>query len=252
VRRPDDLLEPLRAEPRHAAVLVDFDGTLAPIVADPLAAVPLPGTADVLRRLTRRYALAGVVSGRPVSYLLEHLGPGIWLSGLYGLEAVGGDGRTTEAPGAARWRPRVVAAVADAAARFPGLVEDKGLSMTLHFRTAPADERAIRDWAAAEAARTGLVVRSAKASVELHPPLALDKGTVVTDAIAGLGAACFLGDDLGDLPAFAALDRAADHGVRSVRVAVGTSETPAALLDRADLVVEGPEGALALLESLAD
>jgi len=231
-------------------VLVDFDGTLAPIVADPLAAVALPGVVDVLRRLTGRCAVVGVVSGRPVSYLLQRLGPGIRLSGLYGLEAVV-DGRSTEAPGAARWRPLVVVAATAAADRFPGRVEDKGLSMTLHFRTAPAEERAIRDWAAAEAARTGLVLRPAKASVELHPPLDRDKGTVVTELAAGLGAACFLGDDLGDLPAFAALDGLADDGVHTVRVAVGTSETPAALLDRADLVVDGPAGALALLESLA-
>jgi trehalose 6-phosphate phosphatase len=230
-------------------VLTDFDGTLAPIVDDPSAAEPLPGAADVLRRLSRRYARVGVVSGRPVAYLLDRLGPGLWLSGLYGLEAVEG-GRFVEAPFAERWRPVVAGVVASAVARFGDAVEDKGLSLTLHFRRRPTREPEVRAWAEAEATRTGLVVRPAKASVELHPPLDVDKGTVVEGAAAGLAAVCFLGDDVGDLPAFRALDRLAAAGVHAVRVVVGTSETPEEVVAHADLVVDGPEGALALLRSL--
>ena len=74
---------------------------------------------------------------------------------------------------------------------------------------------------------------------------------VVTAAAAGMEAACFLGDDVGDLPAFDALDRLAAAGLRTVRVGVRTEEAPAALLERCDLVVEGPEGALAVLRHLA-
>ena len=233
-------------------MLTDFDGTLAPIVEDPTTAAPLPGVVEVLRRLSRRYARVGVVSGRPVAYLLDRLGPDLWLSGLYGLEAVE-RGRPVEAPTAGRWRPVVAGVVAAAVERFgpvDGTVEDKGLSLTLHFRRRPEQELEVRTWADAEAARTGLVVRPAKASVELHPPLDVDKGTVVEAAAAGLRAACFLGDDVGDLPAFRALDRLAATGIHTVRVVVGTSETPAELVDEADVVVEGPAGALAFLRSL--
>jgi trehalose 6-phosphate phosphatase len=94
-------------------------------------------------------------------------------------------------------------------------------------------------------------VRAAKASVELHPPVAADKGTVVAAATAGLEAACFLGDDVGDLPAFAALERLRTAGLHGVCVAVRTAESPPELLDRADLVVEGPAGALDVLRRLA-
>ncbi|MCU1484928.1 MAG: trehalose-phosphatase [Actinomycetia bacterium] len=244
-----DPFEPFRAEPSRAAILTDFDGTLAPIVDDPAIAAPLPGAVDVLHRLAARYGLVGVVSGRPVSYLAGHVGEGVWLSGLYGLERIEG-GRRLEAPEAGSWRPVVAEAVERAEAAFGAAVEPKGLSLTIHFRTRPELGPAVRVWADGEAARTGLVVRSAKASLELHPPVKADKGTVVEAAAAGMDAVCFLGDDVGDLPAYDALDRLRQAGVHTVKVGVSTLEAPAELLERADVVVDGPPGALALLESL--
>lgn len=241
-----DLFEPFRADPASAGILTDFDGTLAPIVDDPASAVALPGAVDELRRLAARYAVVGVVSGRPVSYLRQRLGDDLRLSGLYGLEGLEG-GHPVESPLAAAWRPAVDAAIAAAFDRFADAVEPKGLSLTLHFRTRPELADDIRAWAADEAARSGLVVRAAKASVELHPPVSADKGTVVEQAAAGLRAVCFLGDDVGDLPAFDALDRIDAH---TVRVAVRTEEAPAEMLERADLVVDGPEGALEVLRGL--
>jgi trehalose 6-phosphate phosphatase len=215
--------------------------------------VPLPGAVEVLARLADRYALVGVVSGRPVSYLADRLagaGDRVWLSGLYGLEATDA-GRPVEVPGVGWWRPVVAAAVAAARERFGDLVEDKGLSLTLHMRTAPDREDEVRAWATAEAARSGLVERPAKASVELHPPVPTDKGTVVEAAGGGMLTAAYFGDDMGDLPAFDGLDRLAAAGVDAVRVGVRTEEAPAELLRRADVVVDGPEGALALFEALA-
>ncbi|HUF34114.1 MAG TPA: trehalose-phosphatase [Acidimicrobiales bacterium] len=244
-------LQPFVDAPGSAAVLTDFDGTLAPIVDDPAAARPLDGVVEVLARLQERFAVAGVVSGRPVAYLLDHLGGGLWLSGLYGLERVEG-GRRIEAAEAGAWRPVVDEAAARAGEALPVTVEHKGLSLTLHFRTMPDEEAGVRAWASAEATRTGLVVRQAKASVELHPPVEADKGTVVRAAAAGMAAVCFLGDDVGDLPAFDALDDLASGGVHTVRIAVRTTEAPSEMLARADLVVDGPGGALALLRSLLE
>jgi trehalose 6-phosphate phosphatase len=244
-----DPFAPFRAEPRRAAILTDFDGTLAPIVADPAAARALPGAVDVLHALAGRYGLVGVVSGRPVSFLAEHVGTGLWLSGLYGLEGLA-HGERFEAPIAAEWRAVVVGSAERAAERFGALVEPKGLSLTIHFRTRPDLEDDVRAWAASEAERSGLAVRAAKASLELHPPVTADKGTVVEAAAADMASVCFLGDDVGDLPAFDGLDRLAETGVHTVRVAVSTPEAPAEVLERADVVVDGPAGALAVLESL--
>jgi trehalose 6-phosphate phosphatase len=245
-----DPFEPFLREPGRAGVLTDFDGTLAPIVDDPAAARPLPGAVEVLHRLSARFAKVGVISGRPVEHLVAQLGDGLWLSGLYGLETIE-HGRLIVAPAGAAWRSAVGASVARAVDAFGDAVEPKGLSLTLHFRTRPENGPAMRAWAEGEARRSGLVVRSAKASVELHPPVHADKGTVVEAVAAGLAAVCFLGDDLGDLPAFDALDRLAAAGVHAVRVAVSTPEAPPEMLERADVLVEGPEGALAVLERLA-
>lgn len=244
-----DPLDVLRARPARSAVLTDFDGTLSPIVEDFTAAAPLPGVRAVLESLAGRYAVVGVISGRPVDYLVDHLGTGLRLAGLYGLEGVVAGERVTAADADA-WRATVDGAVRDATERFGALVEHKGLSATLHFRTRPELEDEIRAWAASTSARTDLVVRSAKASVELHPPVAVDKGTVVEALATGLEAACFLGDDVGDLPAFDALERLAGRGIDTVKIGVRTAEAPEVLLRRADVVVDGPVGALELLRSL--
>jgi trehalose 6-phosphate phosphatase len=244
-------LRPLADSPSRSAVLTDFDGTLAPIVDDPATAVPLPGIVEVLSRLNRRFALVGVVSGRPVSYLVDNLGPDLALSGLYGLERWRG-GRRVEVDEVESWRAPVEAATKRARDEFGGtVVEAKGLSLTLHFRTCPEQGPQVRGWAAAEADRSGLLVHEARASVELHPPLAIDKGTEVEALGAGMEAVCFLGDDRGDLAAFEALDRLAGSGVHVARVAVASNEVPAELTARADVVVEGPTGVAALLDDLA-
>jgi trehalose 6-phosphate phosphatase len=244
-----DLLDPLRARPDRSAILTDFDGTLSPIVEDWTAAAPLPETRAVLESLAARYAVVGVISGRPVAYHIDHLGTSLRLDGLYGLESVV-DGAARSAEGVEEWRPAVERAVEDAEARFGALVEHKGLSMTVHFRTRPELEPDVRAWADREQRRTGLELRSAKASIELHPPVHLDKGTVVEAAVRGLDAVCFLGDDVGDLPAFAALDRLRAAGVHTVKVGVRTAESPPAVVAASDLLVEGPIGALELLKTL--
>jgi trehalose 6-phosphate phosphatase len=246
-----DPLAPLAAEPERSAICTDFDGTLSPIVAEAEDARPAPGAVEVLDALSRRFALVAVVSGRPVSFLEAVLPRGVRLSGLYGLEE-SVDGQRREVAGASAWRDVVEQAAERAeAAGLPGTsIERKGLSLTLHFRTHPEDEPRIRSWAAAEAVAAGLDVREAKRSVELHPPVATDKGTVIESLAAGLGAVCYLADDLGDLPGYDGLDRLAQRGVHTVRIAVQGPETPPQLTDRADVVVEGTAGAVALLEAL--
>jgi trehalose 6-phosphate phosphatase len=244
------LFAPFLATPSRCAVLTDFDGTLAPIVDDPAAAIPLPGVVEVLDRLAGRFAVAGVVSGRPVAYLVERLGPALSLSGLYGLERWR-QGQRQRVEEVEQWRPVLATAIDRARSDLGPVVEDKGLSLTLHFRTCPERGDELRAWAAAQAGQHGLGVHEARASVELHPPVDIDKGTEVEALAEGLEAACFLGDDIGDVAAFVALDRLAATGVHSVRVAVGSDEAPAELMERADWVVDGPAGALALLEALA-
>lgn len=247
------VLRPLRERPGESAVFFDFDGTLAPIVEDPAHARPLPHVPGLLSRLARRLGLVAVVSGRPAQFLVDALGApaGVHLAGLYGLEEVV-DGVVQRSGEAERWRPVVEEATRHARAAVPpgAEVEEKGVTVTLHWRRAPAAAA----WGEAEARRAeaaGLVAQPGRMAVELRPPVGADKGTVVARMAAGYGVVAFFGDDLGDLPAFAALGELAAAGVTVARVAVADEETAPEVAAAADLVVDGPAEAAAVLGLLA-
>jgi len=246
-------------QPHRTGILTDFDGTLAPIVDDPAAARPVDGAVDVLHRLAETFGVVGVISGRPVQFLIDRLelvtrpaAPNLVVAGLYGLERARGAGVEVHRDARA-WAPTVEEAVARAEADAPGdvLVERKGLSFTLHVRTSPASAGWARSWAESCADATGLVVHPARMSYELRPPVAIDKGTVVAELLEDMGAGCFLGDDLGDLPAFDVLDRlTVERGLQALKVGVMSAEAPRELIERSDALVEGPPGAAQLLERL--
>lgn len=248
--------------PERAALVSDFDGTLAPIVEDPASARPLSGAPALLAALARRCQAVAVVSGRPAAFLARVLGPevaasGVLLFGLYGMERVQG-GEVVAHPEAQAWRPAVASALARARDRAPrGVgVEDKGLSFTLHWRGAPDPDRAAawaREMAAGTVRRLGLEAHPGRMSLELLPPLGPDKGQVVEEVGQRASCAVYLGDDRADLAGFDALDRlAAGPCPLVLRVAVASAEAPPELLERADHVVEGPAGALGLLARLAE
>jgi trehalose 6-phosphate phosphatase len=237
--------------PGSAAILFDFDGTLSPIVDDPLDARPLDGVVDLLASLAGTYEVVGIVSGRPVSFLVPIMPPGVVISGLYGLEVIR-DGVRVDYANSGAWR-EVVADVAGCSASQgpPGMVvESKGLSLTLHYRTRPDLADAVQAWARRQAGRSGLEYRPARMSAELHPPIPADKGTAVEALTTDCSAVCFVGDDAGDLPAYDALDRMGADGVHTLKVAVASEEGPAELTRRADVVLAGPPAVLDLLRHL--
>jgi trehalose 6-phosphate phosphatase len=246
-----DPLAPLRRDPATAGIFSDFDGTLSPIVDDPELAEPVAGVPGLLAELARRYAVVAVVSGRPVAFLAARLPASVLLAGLYGLE-VQRHGLRQVDPEAERWRAVVSTAVTRLrAAAPPGvLVEPKGLSVTCHYRTDPSLEPQVMALAQEVAAATGLVARRGRQSVELLPPIHADKGMVIRKWAAPLRSACYLGDDLGDLAAFHALDQLATQGISTARIAVRSNEAPAELLQAADLVIDAPEDAATLLRAL--
>jgi trehalose 6-phosphate phosphatase len=234
----DERLARLRDEPELAAVLLDVDGTLAPIVARPeLAAVPEETRAEV-RRLTGRYALVGAVSGRSGADAARLLGvEGVTYVGVHGLEL---------APEAERWRETLRSFAAE---RWPW-VEDKGLTVAFHWREAPDEVEAVRalQEVASRAESVGLEARWGRKVLEVRPPVAADKGTAVHALLAarGLRRALYAGDDTTDLDAFRGLD-----GLElAVRVAVASPEAPTGLAEAADLVVASPAELLDLLRAL--
>jgi trehalose 6-phosphate phosphatase len=261
---------PLAAHPLGSAIVTDFDGTLSPIVVDPAEARPLDGVPQVLAELATRCKVVAVISGRPVSFLQERLDPPgtpatatpgtpadreVLLVGLYGLEWRDEHGVITRDPASESWRSAVDDAVGRLrAASPPGvMVEEKGLAVTIHWRQAPEAEGWATDAAAAESDRSGLRSHPGRMSVELRPALDIDKGSVIRRLVGGCSAACYLGDDVGDLPAFAALaDLSATEGMETVTAAVIDDESADEVVEAADVTLAGPRDALALLEWLND
>ena len=235
---PGDLLRRLAAEPRRAAILLDVDGTLAPIVEQPEDARVPEETRHELARLASRYALVACVTGRASADAERLVGvPGLAVVGEHGLEL---------ASDAAAWSDRI----ATFAAGVDWPAERKPLSVSFHFRRAQ-DEAAARAYLTRveEAARAeGLVPRWGRMVLEVRPPVEANKGTAVVALVqrANVSRALYAGDDTTDLDAFAGLD-----GLElGVRVAVDSPEAPPPLLAAADVVVEGTDGVLALLREL--
>jgi trehalose 6-phosphate phosphatase len=235
------LLAPLTAAPERAALLLDFDGVLAPIVARPEDAYPPPETRAELQRLVPRYGLVAVVSGRPGEDVRNRVAvDGVVYAGSHGLELD---------PDAGRWRQQI-ADFASAAPWPAAEIELKGLSVAFHYRQHGDEQAAVFELEAlAENARSeGLVARFGRKVLEVLPPVNANKGTAVRQLLdaAGLTRALVAGDDTTDLDAFRAVE-ALEH---KVRVAVLADESPSLLAEQAELVLGSTEEFLELLRQL--
>jgi trehalose 6-phosphate phosphatase len=238
VEDANGLLSALAAEPTRAAVMLDVDGTLAPIVARPeLAEVPEDARAEV-QRLVGRYGLIACISGRTGADAYRLVGvDGVVYVGVHGLEL---------APDAEAWRAPL-RAFADV--DWPW-VEDKGLTVAFHWREAPDEDaaRAELEGVAERARASGLDARWGRKVLELRPPVDADKGTAVRTLLSehGLRRALYAGDDTTDLDAFRGLDGCEV----AVRVAIASPESPAGLREAADLVVASPAELVEILRVL--
>ena len=260
-------LAALLKDPARAVVALDFDGTLAPIVADPERAHAHPDAVPALARLAPKVAAVAVVTGRPAEAAvrlggfagvagLEHL----TVLGHYGLErwdAATGDVTAPEVhPGIAALRAELAVLPVPEGT----WIEDKGHAIAVHTRRTADPDAAIVALDAplrTLAERHRLAVEPGRMVMELRPP-GMDKGVALTGFLRerDAGSVLFAGDDLGDLAAYAAVEALrAGSGLPGLLVcsAPATGEPPvAALADRADLVVPGPDGVAALLAALAD
>ncbi|GGF53293.1 trehalose 6-phosphate phosphatase [Marmoricola endophyticus] len=257
----------------HASGLVvgmDFDGTLAPIVEDPAAATILPGTGDLLVDLAESVSALAVITGRPARQVLA----------LGGLEevgvAVGQHGRVLHVLGQygnERWSsvdrrilsPQPPRGLSTFESRLPGLlrrydaegayVEDKGLAVGIHTRRLDDPRGAfdrLLDPVRGLAEELGLQVEPGRLVIEVRAP-GTDKGAAVRRLVEQVGAQafCFVGDDLGDVAAFRAVRDLREQGaVAGLLVCAGSPEERA-LVDLADVVVDGPDGVQEFLRRLA-
>ncbi|MCX5056168.1 trehalose-phosphatase [Streptomyces sp. NBC_00201] len=261
-----DGLAAILAHPGKTVVGLDFDGTLAPIVPDPEQARAHPEAVPALAALAPKIASVAVVTGRPAGVAVRHGG----FAGVAGLEHLVVLGHY----GAERWdavsgnvsAPAPHPGVAAVRAELPGFldrigawqgtwIEEKGRAVAVHTRRArdpQAAFEALRAPLTDLAGRHGLIVEPGRLVLELRPP-GMDKGVALLEYVREIGASAVLyaGDDLGDLPAFAAVDKLRSDGVPGLLVCSGSDEVTE-LRERADVVVDGPEGVVRLLRALAD
>jgi trehalose 6-phosphate phosphatase len=234
-----DALTRLAEDPSRAAILLDVDGVLAPIVPRPEAARVPAATQAELRRLWSRYALVACISGRTGDDACRVVGvPELVYVGNHGLEL---------ADGADEWARRLAELLS---AVSWAQTEDKGLSAALHFRDAADDAtaRAQLDVIADRARAAGFVARYGRKVLEIVPPLEADKGAAVRRLLGerDLHRALYAGDDTTDLDAFRALD-----GLEiGLRVAVASDESPPQLREDADIVIATTDDVLAFLRRL--
>jgi trehalose 6-phosphate phosphatase len=234
-----DLLARLAEDPTRAALFLDVDGVLAPIVPRPEDARVPDETREELRRLNELYALVACISGRAGADAQRVVGiPELVYVGNHGLEL------DAEAAG---WGERLQRFLADIA--WP-VTENKQLTASLHYRGSE-DEDAAREAledVKARAEHEGFVARFGRKVLEVLPPMDVHKGTAVRQLLAErtLNRALYAGDDTTDLDGFRALD-----GLElAVRVAVSSSEGPAELRETADLVVANTHEFVSLLQRL--
>jgi trehalose 6-phosphate phosphatase len=254
----EEQLRPFLERPDRAGIFLDFDGTLSEIVPIPSNARPIQGARDLLTELAHRFAVVAIVSGRAAPDLVEWLGPEVEIWGVHGAQRAT-NGKVELSPRAKPFEPQMKKIHAEAVERLRAdgidgaIVEDKAVMVTLHYRAAKNPDEAKKATEALAnvlAARENLTVVPGRASYELRPAIDFTKAAVIADRSKDLDAVAFAGDDTVDLPGFDALDALADEGVATLRIAVRSPEAPKELLDRADIVVEGPKGALNLLREL--
>jgi trehalose 6-phosphate phosphatase len=181
----------------HCGFYFDFDGVLAPIQLDPETVQLVPGIIDAFSRLEPFVDAIGIISARPVAFLARYFSalPAVALYGMYGLESqIAGSFAVDKA--AESWIPVVQSVKAEAEQELPSgvYVEDKRISVSLHYRRHPEYQSEVERWARSKANEHGLAEQYGRMVVELKPPVAIDKGTILHAVTRDLRSAWYFGD----------------------------------------------------------
>jgi len=257
VRAADDLL-----------VGLDFDGTLAPIVKDPESAHIHPDAGEVLVEFAGQVRAVAVVTGRPARQALalgglEEVGNAIgetgrelFVLGQYGNERWTSTDRRVISPKPPRGLATFTSELPRLLRRAEAVgawVEEKGLAVAVHTRRLDDPDAAYERLLPilTEAAKGHeMDVEPGRSVIEIRAH-GMHKGAAIHRLVDELGvkAVAFVGDDLGDIEAFKAVEELREQGYHGLLVC-SSPEAENPLADRADVVVDGPDGVLDLLREL--
>ena len=229
-------------------LITDVDGTISKTVPLPQEAQVSPLCRRYLSILCNHLALVAVISGRPASQVRDMIKDDrVVYVGNHGLERLV-DGRPFLAEGV-RGYPDIIKSVTSQLVQslpIEGLkVEDKGITATIHYRLAAHPEAAKKRILAAlkNSAQAGnLRIMPGKMSINLLPPVEMDKGTAVLELIREyhLQSGVYLGDEITDIDAFRAIHAASrDSDFHGVAVGIISPEMPDELLAEADFTLDG-------------
>ena len=256
-------LATVRGDSRHSAILLDVDGTLAPIIEDPHKVdIPLQ-IRELLPIVRDRFGLTAFVSGRNLAELRALVGlDGVAYSGNHGVEVQLADGTVLPAQVDEAALAALRAFARDwgsASHEVAGIwMEDKGASLTFHYRATEnrlVAKELLERTVGADAAARRLVALSGRRSLEVHASAAVNKGTAALALLAArpeIRHVVSLGDDRTDVDVWRVLrDRVAVGALTDVlAIGVNAAESPQVLREEADVLVDDVPGSLRVLQAL--
>lgn len=247
---------------RPLGLVFDIDGTLSQIAPTPDEARLYPGVVPLLEQ-ARKQAHVAIMTGRALDDGAAMVNiEGLTYIGSHGLERCNGlpmshpvevvpEALAYINPGKA-----LLALAEQKLAALPGIiVERKSVGGSIHYRLCSDPEQArqmILSLLEEPARRVNMRLREGKRVVEIETSLAVDKGKALRWFVQsfGLRGVVFAGDDRTDLDAVVEVARLRQEGIAALSIAVQQSDTPPALIEQADIVVQGVEGMLDVLRTI--
>ncbi len=252
------ITEVLRRTP--FGLITDVDGTISNIAPTPQAAKVWPPCRHALAILVKHLALVAAISGRPAVEVRNMVKvDGVVYIGNHGMEHWD-EGNLKPTEDIADYSAVITATIDELTpvlSRPDIILETKGITATIHYRLCPNHQAARREILAALKKATPakrLRIMSGKMSINLLPPVDINKGTAVIKLIKAysLRAGVYLGDEVTDIDAFKAIHSAARNSeFQGFTIGVTSREMPKRLRDESDFTLNGIDDVACFLEWLS-
>ena len=247
---------------QKTAIVTDVDGTISQIAPTPGEAVLSPPMKDVILRLSEKFQMVAVVSGRPVEDVKRMIGiEGLLYVGNHGMEYMK-NGRIHVDEDTKRY----IQSINEAACKIKKeescnaegvLLEDKGLCFSIHYRLCKDPNareillNALKDMEELK----GLQIKEGRKIIEIRPPTGYDKGKILERIIHenNISRLLYLGDDVTDSDAFQKLNELKSQGkVDAESIIIISGEIPSKIKEEASYFLESVDDVQRFFEWLVN